>query len=126
MICTWNCFDAPGQPFSVGVTDIVATYGEPDTFSGAVHAPILPVPEDDNPTNVSVFVHEKLAPEGTLVKLTGPAVTLEQEIKSGIESTDGLGTIVTVASTGVPEQPLTEGVIVYTTVSTANILPVST
>ena len=73
-----NTFGVPEQVFKVGVTVIVDTCCAA-TFA-AVSAEIFPIPEAAKPVAVLLFVHEKVAPVGVLVKVVAAMLEPPQTV----------------------------------------------
>jgi hypothetical protein len=88
-------FAVPGQPFTVGITVMVADIGAAPAFV-ARKAAIFPVPEAANPIVVLLFVQVNVPPAGVLAKLVTGTVTPLQTVMFDGTVTVGVGLTVMV------------------------------
>jgi hypothetical protein len=97
LIVILKVFVGPGHEFLVADTVMVATNGAPVVFTGAVYAPILPVPLAGKPTAVLSLVQLNVSlPPVFAVKLIAEIGASEQATTSAIVFTIGVGLIVIV------------------------------
>lgn len=77
---------------------------------------VLPELLDAPLTPDCAAVHENVAPATLLVKAMAVAPPEQNACDEGVAVTDGTGFTVIVTTTGVPEQPLAVGIILYVAV----------
>jgi hypothetical protein len=98
-------FGVPAQPFTVGITVMVAVTGLLPVLV-AVNASTLPVPLATRPIDGSELVQVYVAPAGVLVKLAAGTVALLHTVIFAGTVTVAVGFTVIVYVTGDPVQPL--------------------
>ncbi len=111
----------PVQPFTVGVTVMVATCTVVPALV-AVKLAILPLPLAKSPTEVLLLVQLKTVPVTVPLKFTAATVPLLQTAWSAGSATVGVGFTVIVKALEVPAQLLAVGVTVM--VATWFVMPV--
>lgn len=78
----------------VAVIVMVALMADVPVFLPVKAGIVPPLPPDGRPIAGLLLVHEKAAPAGVLVKLTGPMISLLHTVISGGTVIDGVGLIV--------------------------------
>ena len=106
---------------AVGVTVTVAVTGFAELFVAEKEA-VFPVPLTARPIVGSEFVHENVVPGVVLVKTPAAIVAPLQTVMFAGTTTTGIGSTVMEYETGVPGQPLEEGVTVTVEVTELEVL----
>lgn len=112
---TVTVIGVPEQPFASGVIVYVAVPGTVPVVESDC-AMDVPLPADAPETPDWETVQEKVVPDTLPVSPMDVLLPEQMVCVEGVAVTTGIGLTVTVTVTGVPEQPLAVGVMVYTAV----------
>ena len=113
-------FGVPGQPATVGVTEMIAVIAAPVKFV-ATNAGVFPAPDAASPIARLELVHVNVPPAGALVNTDAGMLPPLQIVMFAGTVTVGVGFTVIVYVFGVPGQPATVGVTVIVEVIAAAV-----